>query len=104
MAAGDASVSVAAGGGWSIADLHWVWWLAVAVFVNSAISLYYYLRIGVIMFFEEAESDRRRPLPRAWFLRLAIWGCALGAFGFGVAGDHLIQLCHSAAESLFSLT
>ena len=104
MAAGDASVSVAAGGGWSIADLHWVWWLAVAVFVNSALSLYYYLRIGVIMFFEEAESDRRRPLPRAWFLRLAIWGCALGAIGLGVAGDHLIQLCHSAAESLFSLT
>ena len=104
MAAGDASIQVAAGGGWSIADLHWVWWLAAAVFLNSALSLYYYLRVGVVMFFEEAESDRRRPLPRAWFLRLAFWGCALGAFAFGVAGDHLIQLCHSAAEGLFSLT
>ena len=104
VAAGDAGSLMSSGGITAFGDLHWVWWLAFAVFINSAISLFYYLRIGVIMFFEEAESDRRRPLPRAWFLRLAIWSCALGAIAFGVAGDHLIVLCNNAADSFFALS
>ncbi|MEL0100254.1 MAG: NADH-quinone oxidoreductase subunit N, partial [Euryarchaeota archaeon] len=47
----------------SFSDLHWVWWLALAMFINSAISVFYYLRVGVVMFLDIPEEGRRKPLP-----------------------------------------
>ena len=46
----------------AMGSLSWVFWLAILVFINSAISLFYYLRICVVMFFEESE---RMAVPRA---------------------------------------
>lgn len=97
MSAGDAFVAISAGEGWSLSQMHWTFWLALAVFLNSAISLFYYLRIGVVMFFEPPSEDRRKPLNKAWFLRLAIWSCAIGTVIFGLWSDHLIILCRNAA-------
>ena len=97
MSAGDAFATISAGGGWSLSQMHWTFWLALSVFLNSAISLFYYLRIGVIMFFEPPAEENRKPLNRAWFIRLAIWACAIGSIIFGVWPDHLVTLCRNAA-------
>ena len=91
----------ASGGPVSFADLHWVWWLALALFINSAISVFYYLRIGVIMFLEPPEEGRRKPLPYGISIRITIWVCVVATILLGVSGDFLIQLCYSAAETLF---
>ena len=72
----------------TIIGMHWTFFLAIAIFINSAISLYYYLRIGVLMFFEEAKT--RLPLPKVSVLRFVIL-CALGTIFFGVNSDWLVE-------------
>ena len=83
-------------------SLSWVFWLAILIFINSAISLFYYLRICVVMFFEETDRDLR--LSRAPMLRTAIVVCTVGAiiFGFGLPADELAAAAHDAAAALFS--
>jgi len=80
--------------------LSWVFWLAILIFINSAFSLFYYLRIGVVMFFE--DSDRNVRLARAPLLRMAIMLCTIGAvvFGFGELADGLLTLAGNAASAL----
>ena len=76
-----------------------IFWLAVAIVLNSALSLFYYLRIGLVMFFESPESERR--LKRAGSLRMAIVGCALLTllFGFGPMSESLLDLVSVAVDS-----
>ena len=98
-------VSISIGDLWmngsiSFSDLHWVWWLALAMFLNSAISVFYYLRIGVIMFLEVPEEGRRKPLPYGASIRMAIWICLVATVLIGLSGDTLIEMCYRAAESL----
>ncbi len=81
-------------------DLHWVWSLALLMVLNSAISVYYYLRIGVVMFFDAPAVGRDRPVPRTVFTTIAIAICLIGTVGFGVWGDPLIEVCRDAAEAL----
>ena len=100
MAIGDLSSLIAQNGELILGDVHWIWWFALLIFINSAISLFYYLRIGVVMFFEEPEEDRRKPLPRGLFIRITIWSCLVGTIIFGVGGDLLVKLCFSAVEIL----
>ncbi len=84
----------------SFSDLHWVWWLALAMFVNSAISVFYYLRIGVVMFLDVPEEGRRKPLPYGASIRMAIWICLVATILLGLSGDTLIDMCYRAADSL----
>ncbi len=84
----------------SFSDLHWVWWLALAMFINSAISVFYYLRIGVVMFLDVPEEGRRKPLPYGASIRMAIWICLVATILLGLSGDTLIDMCYSAADSL----
>ena len=86
----------------TIRSLHWVFFLALLVFLNSALSLFYYLRIGWVMFFEEPSTRRR--LVTAPFLRISIILCLVGtlAFGIGPLADHLMTLVTNAAESFFN--
>tara|TARA_B100000767_G_C19720225_1_gene516899 strand:- start:375 stop:1568 length:1194 start_codon:yes stop_codon:yes gene_type:complete len=98
-------VSTSVGDQWvngsiSFSDLHWVWWLALAMFINSAISVFYYLRIGVIMFLEIPEEGRRKPLPYGASIRMAIWICLVATIILGLSADTLIDMCYRAAESL----
>ena len=84
----------------SLLDAHWVWWLALLMVLNSAISMFYYLRVGVVMYFHEPEEGRQGPLPSGVSIRLAIAICAIGTVAFGLVGGELIELCREAAQSL----
>ena len=84
----------------SFSDIHWIWWLALAMFLNSAISVFYYLRIGVVMFLDVPEEGRRKPLPYGATIRMAIWVCLVATVILGLSGDTLIDMCYRAAESL----
>ena len=85
-----------------------VFWLAVAIVLNSALSLFYYLRIGLVMFFETPESDL--PLKSSpsleWplSLRSVIMICATLTllFGIGPMSESLLDLVSSAVDSLLS--
>jgi len=99
VALGDMGDAITTGSEFGLSDVHWVWWLAFAMIINSAISVYYYLRIGVVMFFEEAEPGSEGPLPNGWQVRFAILACLLGTLFIGVASDKLIEICTVAAES-----
>ncbi|MDP7001994.1 MAG: NADH-quinone oxidoreductase subunit N [Candidatus Thalassarchaeaceae archaeon] len=57
-------------------------WLAVAIVVNSALSLFYYLRMGMVMFFEAPEDTGKIPAPTP--LRSAIAICAILTVVLGV--------------------
>ncbi len=95
-------VEVATGNGSlsSIGDAHWVWWLALLMVINSAISMFYYLRVGVVMYFHEPEAGRDGPLASGASIRIAIALCAIGTVAFGLVGGELIDLCRDAAQSL----
>lgn len=76
-----------------------IFWLAVAIVLNSALSLVYYLRIGLVMFSEAPESERK--LKRTGSLRLAIVGCALLTllFGIGPMSESLLGIVSAAVDS-----
>ena len=100
MSIGDLSTTIAQDGALSLGSLHWIWWFALLIFINSAISLFYYLRVVVVMFFDEAEEGRKKPLPKGFFIRATIWGCAIATILFGIGGDTLVRLCFTAVENL----
>ncbi|MBT61455.1 MAG: hypothetical protein CMA63_07905 [Euryarchaeota archaeon] len=100
VAVGDMGSEIAAGGAFDVGDFHWVWWLALLMVVNSAISMFYYLRVVVVMFFDQPEEGREGPLPSGWQVRTAILLCVLTTVFVGVAGNGLLELCEMAANSL----
>ena len=96
---GIVNVGVGSGTG-SLGDFHWVWWLALLMVLNSAVSVFYYLRVAVVMFFEAPEEGREGPLPSGWQVRTSIFACVLATVLIGIFGDTLIEMCRSAAASL----
>jgi NADH-quinone oxidoreductase subunit N len=84
----------------ALGDLHWVWYLALAMVINSAISVFYYLRVGLVMYFHEPEEGREGPLPAGGPVRLAILACLVTTVFFGVGAGQLIALAESAANAL----
>ena len=81
-------------------DIHWVWYLALLMVINSAISVFYYLRVGLVMYFHEPEEGREGPLPKGTPVRFAIIACLITTVYFGVGAGQLIALCESAANAL----
>ena len=79
-----------------------VFWLAFAIVLNSALSMFYYLRIGLVMFFEEPENTK--PMKDAFSLRIAIVLCALLTLiiGIGPLSDSLLQMVNDAVDSFIS--
>lgn len=77
-----------------------LFWLAAAIVLNSALSLFYYLRIGLVMFFEEPPSEKS--LRAAPSLRMAIFACALLTVlcGIGPVSERLLDTVSSAIDSL----
>ena len=71
--------------------------------VNSAISVYYYLRVGVVMFFHEPVESRQGPLPRGSMIRISIAICVILTVGLGVSGEFLLDVCRSAADYLMPM-
>ena len=76
-----------------------LFWLAAAIVLNSALSLFYYLRIGLVMFFEEPASTK--PLKAAPSLRMAIFACAILTLlcGVGPVSEWLLDLVNGAIDS-----
>ena len=79
-----------------------VFWLAFAIVINSALSMFYYLRIGLVMFFEEPEDSRT--LKDAFSLKLAIVACAILTVlvGIGPLSDSLLEIVAEAINSFVS--
>ena len=77
-------------------------WLAFAVVINSALSLFYYLRIGLVMFFEAPDESEIDPAGAP--LRFAIAICALLtlALGIGPMSQTALELVGDAALDLLS--
>jgi NADH:ubiquinone oxidoreductase subunit 2 (subunit N) len=100
VAIGNMGDAISSGDLLSIGDAHWVWWLALIMVLNSAISMFYYLRVIVTMYFHEPEGDRQGPLPSGWQVRTAIFACVVASVFFGINADGLIELCEMAANSL----
>lgn len=77
-----------------------LFWLAAAIVLNSALSLFYYLRIGLVMFFEEPSTEKS--LRAASSLRMAIFTCALLTVmcGIGPVSEWLLDTVSSAIDSL----
>ena len=101
-------VSVSAGSGGASTVLSWatsvdpVFWLAVAIVLNSALSVFYYLRMGMVMFFEPSEEGSGKtctPLLRGIIVAMAILSLA---FGVGPPSEWLLGLAESASEALLS--
>ena len=109
MINGIVSVSAGPGAATSTTVADWaggvdpLFWLAVAIVLNSALSLFYYLRIGLVMFFESPETESG--LRKAPNLRLAIFGCALLTllFGVGPMSEWLLDMVTSAVDSMMGL-
>ena len=101
-------INISAGTGSTTADaiVPWaetvdpVFWLAIAIVLNSALSLFYYLRLCLVMFFE--EPDVSKPLRRAGHLRRAIIVLAVLSlfFGIGAGAEFLLELVETAVAAM----
>ena len=106
MINGIVSTSASTGSSSSVDIVSWaesvdpLFWLAAAIVLNSALSLFYYLRIGLVMFFEEPSTEKS--LRVAPSLRMAIFACALLTVlcGIGPVSEWLLDTVSSAIDSL----
>ena len=106
MINGIVNISAGSGSESATAIIPWVesvdivFWLALAIVLNSAISIFYYLRLCLVMFFEEPENAI--PLRKAVHLRNSILVLALLTvlFGFGSGAEYLLDLVDTAVSSL----
>ena len=74
----------------------------VAVVLNSALSMFYYLRMGMVMFFEPSEGGEQSPcspMVRALIVSMAILSVG---FGIGPPSEWLLGLAEDAAAALLS--
>ncbi len=108
MINGIVNISAGTGSSDSSSVLEWifsvepVFWLAFAIVMNSALSMFYYLRIGLVMFFEEPENVK--PMKDAFSLRIAIAVCAILTLmiGIGPLSDSLLQMVSESIDSFIS--
>lgn len=82
-----------------IASQNWMIWLAVAGILNSALSLYYYVRVIKYMYVDEGTTTERIKLP--WSMTAAIAICVVATVVIGVWADPVIDMCGEAARTLF---
>lgn len=77
----------------------WMLWLGVALVLNSALSLYYYVRVIKYMYVEKGESTARIKVPVS--LTVAIAVCMVATIVLGLFFDPVLDLCSEAARTLF---
>lgn len=82
-----------------IASQNWMIWLAVAGVLNSALSLYYYVRVIKYMYVEKGPTEEKIRLP--WSMTAAIAICVGATILIGLWPDPVIDLCGQAARTLF---
>ncbi len=87
----------------AVAGSEWMVWLAVAGIINSAISLYYYLRIVKYMYVDEPEegtSTEKLKLPKSMVAAVAI--CVFMVILIGVWPDPFFNAAKQAAAAFFA--
>ena len=75
------------------------YWLAVIGVLNSAVSVYYYLRVVVYMYFKEPEGEIpavRFTVPAVLSIILAVWG----VLQLGVIPGNILSLAHHSVLAL----
>jgi NADH-quinone oxidoreductase subunit N len=77
----------------------WMIWLAVAGVLNSALSLYYYVRVIKYMYVEKGPTEEKIKLP--WSMTAAIAICVIATIVIGLWPDPVINLANQAAHALF---
>jgi proton-translocating NADH-quinone oxidoreductase chain N len=80
----------------------WMLWLAVAAIINSAISLYYYVRVVKYMYVDEAEEGtptEKLKLPISMVAAVAI--CVFMVVLIGVWPDPFFAAAQNAAHAFF---
>ncbi|MDR1405323.1 MAG: NADH-quinone oxidoreductase subunit N [Candidatus Methanoplasma sp.] len=76
----------------------WIW-LAFIAILNSAISLYYYMRVVKAMFIDRGETSERIKIPRTFAAAVAI--CFVFVCVLGVFPQLIMDFCADAASVLF---
>ncbi len=85
-------------------DLGWLIWLAVIAVVNSAISLYYYLRLIRAMYVEgQDDHEDAMPLTISLGTKVAVGACLVGVVVMGFYPQWFIDASMHAARSLLRL-
>ena len=77
----------------------WMLWLGVALVLNSALSLYYYVRVIKYMYVEKGERTAKIKVPVS--LPVAIAVCMVATIVLGLFFDPVLDLCSEAARTLF---
>ena len=101
-------VTVSAGTGGAESLLSWAtsvdpaFWLAVAIVLNSALSIFYYLRMGMVMFFEPNEAGEGSPCNTAIRTLIVSLAVLSLAFGIGPPSEWLLGLAEDAAAALLA--
>lgn len=87
--------------GWQLNQQNnWMFWLAIAGILNSALSLYYYARVVKNMYVEKGPQDRVR-VPVA--MAVAIGICFVAVIGIGLYPQPFIQACTDAAHAFLGI-
>jgi NADH-quinone oxidoreductase subunit N len=84
-----------------VVDQGWMVWLAIAGILNSALSLYYYVRVIKYMFVDEGASKEKLKIPLSMAAAIAI--CVIATIAIGIWPNPIIDLCGQAARTLFPL-
>lgn len=82
-----------------VAGQGWMVWLAIAGILNSALSLYYYVRVIKYMFVDDGTTTERLKVPLSMAAAIAI--CVIATIAIGVWPDPVINACEQAARTLF---
>ena len=81
-------------------EAQWLVWLAVAAIINSAISLYYYVRVIKYMYVEDGTTDERIKTPAAFMIVVLL--CVLAIVFIGLFPETTFSLCEEAARAFFA--
>jgi len=69
-------------------------WLAIAALVFAIIGAYYYLRLVMLMYFEEpTEVNRNKPIRLSFDMQVAMTVNGLAVLVLGILPSALIDLC-----------
>ncbi len=78
-----------------------LWWLVVIGVLLSAVSVYYYLRVIVYMFFKEPEEELVLKAPISGGMAAALAVCAAATLAIGLVPSSLWDAVTRAFDSLF---
>ena len=76
----------------ALVQAHYVWLAALAL-VFALVGVYYYLRVVMLMYFEEPREDANLPIPLSGSMLAAISVNGVAALVLGILPSSVIDLC-----------